>query len=111
MLDLERGDLASARRRFERAVLVDPRSSQAHSGLGVVAIRSGDRAAAIESWKRAVQLDRTNFDALYNLATTLLRDGQMDAARPYIEQFVASAPHAFYDKDIRELSRLLQSQR
>jgi arylsulfatase A-like enzyme/Flp pilus assembly protein TadD len=109
VLDLERGDLASARRRFERAVAVDPRSSQAHSGLGVVSIRSGDRQAAIESWKRAVQLDRTNFDALYNLATTLLRDGQMDAARPYIQQFVASAPPAFYEKDIRELSRLLQS--
>jgi tetratricopeptide (TPR) repeat protein len=111
VLDLERGDLPSARKRFERAVAVDPQSSQAHSGLGVVAIRSGDRAAAIASWKRAVQLDRTNFDALYNLATTLLRDGQADAARPYIEQFVASAPRAFYEKDIRELSRLLQSQR
>jgi arylsulfatase A-like enzyme/Tfp pilus assembly protein PilF len=111
VLDLEKGDLASARRRFEAAVAVDPRSSQAHSGLGVVAIRSGDRRAAIESWKEAVRLDRTNFDALYNLATTLLRDGQSDAARPYIEQFVTSAPAAFYEKDIRELSRVLQSQR
>jgi arylsulfatase A-like enzyme/Flp pilus assembly protein TadD len=111
VIDLERGDLAAARRHFEHAVLVDPTSSQAHSGMGVVALRSGDRRAAIESWKQAVQLDRTNFDALYNLATTLLRDGQTDAARPYLQQFVASAPAAFYAKDIRELTQVLQSQR
>lgn len=111
VIDLERGDLEQARHHFEQAVRVDPKSSQAHSGMGVVAMRSGDRRAAIESWKQAVQLDRTNFDALYNLATTLAGDGQLDAARPYMQQFVASAPAAFYAKDIQEFSRVLQSQR
>jgi len=109
-LELERGRLPLARSRFERAVAVDPRSSQAHAGLGVVAKKMGDRAAAIASWKRAVELDSTNYDAVYNLATTLVESGEREAARPYLEQFVRSAPPAFYQKDIRELTALLQKQ-
>ncbi len=110
-LDLTRGDLPSARRRFERAVEVDPRSSQAYAGLGVVAVRTGDRRAAIRAWTEAVRLDPTNFDALYNLGTTLAADGQRAAAQPYLEQFVRTAPPAFYEKDLREISALLQSRR
>jgi hypothetical protein len=48
---------------------------------------------------------------MYNLATTLARDGRMDAARPYLEAFVRTAPPGFYAKDIQEISALLQSHR
>jgi arylsulfatase A-like enzyme/Tfp pilus assembly protein PilF len=108
-LDLERGDFDAAAGRFERAIVLDPTSSQAHAGAGVVAMKRGDRRAATAAWTRAVTLDPTNYDALYNLATTLARDGQMAAARPYLEQFVRTAPAAFYAKDIREVSSILQS--
>ncbi len=54
-----------------------------------------------------MQLDPTNFDALYNAGTTLARDGQLAAARPYLEQFLTSAPPAFYAKDLKEVARLL----
>jgi Flp pilus assembly protein TadD len=111
VLALERGDVPTARMRFERAVRIDPRSSQAFAGLGVIALRSGNRKGAIEAWRQAVELDPTNYDALYNLGTTLRRDGQPDAARPYLEQFVRSAPQAFYAKDIRALRAILQSDR
>ncbi len=107
-LDLERGDLASAGGRFERAIALDPTSSHGHAGLGIVAMRRGDRGAAIEAWERAVSLDPTNYDALYNLATTLARDKGVGAARPYLEQFIRTAPPAFYGKDIREISSLLK---
>jgi arylsulfatase A-like enzyme/Tfp pilus assembly protein PilF len=107
-LDLDRGQLETARARFEQAATLDPASSHAQAGLGIVAMKSGDRRRAIEAWTRAVQLDPTNYDALYNLATALARDGQMDAARPYLEQFVRTAPPAFYAKDIREIAGLLQ---
>jgi arylsulfatase A-like enzyme/tetratricopeptide (TPR) repeat protein len=110
VLALERGDLDEARRRYEHAARVDPQSSRAHSGLGIVALKRGDRRAAIDAWRIAVRLDPTNYDALYNLATTLVRDGQMDAARPYLEQFVRTAPAAFYEKDIKEFTALLQRQ-
>jgi Flp pilus assembly protein TadD len=111
VLALGRGDLAAARRLFEHAIQVDPRSSQAHADLGVVAVKNGDRRAAVQAWTEAVALDPTNYDALYNLGTTLARDGQAEAARPYLEQFVRTAPAAFYAKDIREITAILQSGR
>jgi arylsulfatase A-like enzyme/Tfp pilus assembly protein PilF len=111
MLALERGDLATARQRFEQAIAADPRSSRAHAGAGVVALRAGNRRAAIDAWTRAVQLDPRNFDALYNLGTTLARDGQPAAARPYLEQFLRTAPRAFYAKDLEDVSRLIQKTR
>jgi arylsulfatase A-like enzyme/cytochrome c-type biogenesis protein CcmH/NrfG len=110
VLALQRGDLPAARHEFEHAVQVDPHSSQAFGGLGVVYIRTGDRQRAVDAWKQAFQLDATNFDALYNIGTTLARDGQRDEARPYLEQFVKSAPPAFYAKDIRDISELLRHQ-
>ncbi|MCU1383636.1 MAG: hypothetical protein JWL71_2333, partial [Acidobacteria bacterium] len=108
VMALDRGDLTAARRYFERAVHADPRSSRAHAGLGVMLVRSGDRAGAVASWRRAVQLDPANLDALYNAGTTLARDGQMEAARPYLEQFLKSAPPAFYAKDLKEVETLLR---
>jgi Flp pilus assembly protein TadD len=108
MLALERGDLATARQRFESAVRADPRSSRAHAGLGVVALRSGDHPTAIAAWTRAVQLDAGNFDALYNVGVTLARDGQTAAARPYLEQFLRTAPPALYADDLRDVRRMLK---
>ena len=108
MLALDQGDLATARRHFEQAIRADPRSSRAHADLGVVALRTGNRAAAVEEWKRAVELDPTNYDALYNVGTTLASDGQLTDARPYLEQFLRTAPPAFYAKDLKEVAGLLR---
>ena len=105
---VRRGDDAAARDAFERAVALAPRSSRAHAGLGVVQLRSGDRSASLGSWTRAVELDPANFDALFNLATELVNAGDLVAARPYLEQFVRTAPPAFYGEDIRRLAGLLQ---
>jgi arylsulfatase A-like enzyme/Flp pilus assembly protein TadD len=110
-LDLARNAFDSARAVFARAAELDPLSSQARAGLGIVAMKRGDRAAAIAAWKQAVELDSTNYDALYNLATTLARGGEMEAARPYLEQFARGAPAAFYAKDIREVTALLERKR
>ena len=108
VLALERGDLVTAGKHFDRAVDADPRSSRAHSGVGNVALGRGDRRAAIASWTRAVQLDPANYDALYNVGINLAREGQRDAARPYLERFLRTAPPAFYAKDFPEVSRLLR---
>jgi hypothetical protein len=32
----------------------------------------------------------------------------MDAARPYLEQFLKSAPPAFYGKDLKDVAALLR---
>ena len=107
VMAIERGDIRAARRNFERAVQAHPRSSRAHAGLGVVALNEGDRKAAVDAWRRAVQLDPTNVDAMYNAGITLTQDGQLDAARPYLEQFLKAAPPAFYEKDLRRVEALL----
>jgi len=48
----------SAARHFADAVRVDPYSSQAQAGVGVVSLRTGDRPTAIAAWTKAVELDR-----------------------------------------------------
>jgi len=108
VLALERGNLPDAGAFFDRAVRVAPGSSRAHAGRGSVAMKAGDKAAAYEAWTRAVQLAPTNFEALYNLGVNLARDGQLDRARPYLEQFLRSAPEAFYAQDRRDVAALLQ---
>lgn len=107
MLSLERGDLRTARTYYERAVAVDSRSSRAYGGLGVVALRSGDRDEAVAVWKTAVGLDPSNLEALYNLGTTLARNGEAAAARPYLEQFLKTAPLQA-ERDRHEVARLLK---
>jgi arylsulfatase A-like enzyme/Tfp pilus assembly protein PilF len=105
---LQRGSLAAAADAFARAAASDPTSSRAHAGLGVVADKSGRPADALTHWKRAVDLDRTNFDALYNLSTGLVTAGRLAEARPYLEQFVRTAPPAFYARDIARIEQYLR---
>ncbi len=50
-----------------------------------------------------MELNPREFDALFNLATELINDRQNAAARPYVQQFVATAPPAGYAKDIATL--------
>jgi len=71
-------------------------------------LKSGDRKGAVAAWQRAVDLDARNFDALYNLGTALSRDGDSNAARPYLEQFLRTAPPAFYAKDLQQVAALLR---
>lgn len=104
---LSQGDWDEARRHFARALEADPSSPQAHNGMGVVEIKSGNRRAAIDHWRQAVARDPANFDALYNAATELVNDGRLSEARPYLEQFVRTAPPAFYAADIARIRGLL----
>jgi Flp pilus assembly protein TadD len=111
VLALGQGDVASAERYFGRAVAVSPDSSRAHAGLGAAAYARGDRAAAYKGWARAIELDSNNFDALFSLGVNLARDGRMNDARPYLQQFMNSAPPARYADQLRGVSRLLQAVR
>jgi len=103
-IHLDAGQLGAAREEFERAIRANPASAQGHAGLATVAFKSGDRDTALASWKRAVELDASNWDALYNLGVQLMRVGRLAEARPYLEQFVRTAPASLYGKDIRSVS-------
>jgi arylsulfatase A-like enzyme/Tfp pilus assembly protein PilF len=111
VLALGRGDFRSAGEYFERALAISPNSSRALSGLGATAFEGGDREAAYKAWARAVELDPNNFDALFSLGVNLARDGRMDAARPYLDTFLKSAPPARYAEQLRGVSRLLRASR
>ena len=62
---------------------------------------------AIAQWRRAVDLDSKNFDALFNLASTLASVGRVAEARPYMTQFVQTAPRGFYARDIERFRQFL----
>ena len=100
---LDAGRLPDARRAFEQAIASNADSSQGHAGLAMVAIRQGDRKTAIARWERAVALQPSNFDALYDLSVQLVQDGRPAEARPYMEQFVNTAPRGQYGKDIDKM--------
>jgi tetratricopeptide (TPR) repeat protein len=108
---LQRNDLQAARASFSRALEQDPRSSRAHAGLGVVARQEDRIDDAIAEWKRAVDLDRSNYDALFNLARELAASGRHADARPYVMQFVQTAPPAVYARDIEQFRRYLSGTR
>jgi arylsulfatase A-like enzyme/Tfp pilus assembly protein PilF len=107
IVHLQRNDLAAARQAFTRAIENDPQSSRAHAGLGVVARQSGQIDAAIASWRKAVEIDATNFDALHNLCIVLLAADRAGEARPYVEQFVRTAPPGVYGREIAEFRKWL----
>ena len=107
-LELQRGNLAGARKALEEAIAADSKSARAHNGLGVVAMREGRREEAFAQWKRAVELAPGDFDALYNLGMELENAGRRDEARPYLERFAAQAPAAQYASDIARVRGLLK---
>jgi arylsulfatase A-like enzyme/Tfp pilus assembly protein PilF len=98
---LQRGNIAAATSAFRQVLAEGPGTSRAHAGLGVVASQQGRVAEAVQHWRRAVELDPRNFDALFNLASTLARVDP-GAARPYVQQFVQTAPPGFYGREIAE---------
>jgi arylsulfatase A-like enzyme/Tfp pilus assembly protein PilF len=110
-IHLDAGRLEAARMEFEHALRTNPDAAQGVAGLAMVAFRTGDKKTAFENWKRAVALDPTNFDALYDLGIQLVRDNQLAAARPYLEQFVRTAPASLYGKDIQNISAVLAKMR
>ena len=68
-----KGDLAAARKYFERAVKLQPQSADANYGLATVCYLSKDHLAAVRGFEEVVRLDplhsgaEINLGALYNL--------------------------------------------
>lgn len=106
-IKLRENKVAEAETWVQKAVTADPSLANAYTTLGVIYQRTGRSGQAIEAWKRAVELDGREFDALYNLIVSLVGAGAQSDALSYAEQFVATAPPAFYAREIAEIRRLL----
>lgn len=106
-VQLRRGDTRSAESSLRRALAIDDTLPGAHTTLGVVLSGAKRPEEAIVLWKRAVDLDPGEFDALYNLTVTLAESGRLDEARQYGARYVATAPPAFYARDIDRIRRMI----
>ena len=85
--------------------------ARAYNSLGVIAAQEGQNDKAAELWKRALEINPNDLDTLYNLGKLLWKSSRRADARPYLEQFLALAPPALYQKDLAEISRLVQNLR
>jgi tetratricopeptide (TPR) repeat protein len=101
------GQHAEARDAFAKAIALDPSSAVAYANLGIDALTAHDLGAAVDALRRAVTLDPRQFDALYNLGLALYESGRRDDARPYLQQFVNTAPPSRYAADIAHIKSLL----
>jgi arylsulfatase A-like enzyme/Tfp pilus assembly protein PilF len=107
-IHLDAGRLREAHDAFARALAADPDAVPAHDGLAMVAVKSGDPEGAIDHWKRAVALQPADYDALYDLGVQLMRARRAAEARPYLEQFLQTAPVAAYTKERRNVAAMLR---
>jgi tetratricopeptide (TPR) repeat protein len=93
MAEQRLGELAAARRHFERAVALAPRDPQIWNNFGILLGRLDDREAAIEAYDRALTLAPRFADALFNRSLLLRRAGRLDEARAGYEAAIALNPN------------------
>jgi len=80
------GLLDQARRFFELAVTVHPRSAEAVACVGYAAHRLGDEGGALYWLRRALELDREHAEARIYLANLLYDRGEYEAALFHVER-------------------------
>jgi hypothetical protein len=87
----ERGDLARARREWERTLEVDPRHAGALTQLGTAAAIEGDLPRAERFYRAAIGVDSGQATALFNLARILDKTGRRREAVEVYDHFLRSA--------------------
>jgi arylsulfatase A-like enzyme/Flp pilus assembly protein TadD len=107
-IKLRENKIAEAETWLQKALTADPSLANGYTTLGVIYQRTGRSPQAIEAWRRAVELDGREYDALYNLIVSLADSGNVTDARGYAQQFLATAPPAFYAKELADIRRLLR---
>jgi Flp pilus assembly protein TadD/DNA-binding response OmpR family regulator len=77
---LRHGDFVMAERGFRRAVVIEPKSSSAASGLAYALLQLGDVAAGVEWARRAVELTPRSSGARLALGDALAKSGDKGSA-------------------------------
>lgn len=90
-----------------KAIAADPTLAGAYTTLGVIMSTTGRKADAVVAWQKAVELDAADFNALYNLWLELARTGRRTEATQYGQQFMASAPPAFFGPERAQIAQYL----
>jgi Flp pilus assembly protein TadD len=89
---LGEGDLAGADQAYQRALALDPRSSYAHDGLGLVMQRRSRPADARGHFEQAVTVNPENALAWHHLGLTFEQSRDLKGAANSYRQSLAVAP-------------------
>ncbi len=103
--------LEEARRSFEQAIAGNPRMSQPHFNLAVLAEGKGDLALAQSRYETAIDLAPKHYQAQFNLARLVGKLGDRVRERELLELAIASKPdfaigHFFLGKTLMETGEL-----
>ena len=104
----ERGDVSAALKTLQRAVAAGVTETSVVTQLGEYLAETGEPGNAIEMLQPLAKDPNADADTLNALGIALARGGDMNTARPYLEQFLRTAPPAFYAKDLREIENILR---
>jgi type IV pilus assembly protein PilF len=83
---LRQGQLTEALRNARKAIIVDPRNSNAHYVLGLVQQRLGQSDRADEAYRKAIDVDPRNPDVLNAYGSFLCERGNYDEADGYFRR-------------------------
>jgi len=89
---LEKGDLASARTEFEKAVRLAPRDATAQSALGWVLAKSGEADEALRHLQTALNIKPSLIEARLTLAGVLAQQGKTIEGEQQARAAVKMAP-------------------
>ena len=92
LASLNLGQQHEAEQAFRQALLLEPRSAQAHYNLGLIYSSQNKRSEAIQELKQAVTLAPRHLDGLYNLGVLLLERNDALEAAHYLERAAQLGP-------------------
>jgi tetratricopeptide (TPR) repeat protein len=94
LIHQQRGELAAARERFERAIQIDDEEMDAHYQLGRIARTQKRFADAIKNFEQVVARDRSHsqHEIWREVGATYIDAGQYEDARNALEQFLEQRP-------------------
>lgn len=94
LIHQQRGELDSARERFERAVQIDEEETDAHYQLGRIARTQKRSADAIKNFEQVVTRDPSHslHEIWREVGATYLSAGQFEDARDALERFLDHRP-------------------
>lgn len=94
LIHQQRGELAAARERFERAIQIDDEEVGAHYQLGRIARNQKRFADAIKNFEQVVARDRSHsqHEIWREVGATYIDAGQYEDARFALEQFLEQRP-------------------
>ena len=94
LIHQQRGELAAARERFERAIQIDEEEIDAHYQLGRIARTQKRFADAIKNFQQVVARDRTHsqHEIWREVGATYIAAEQYEDARNALEQFLEQRP-------------------